>query len=563
MTDLPTLIEAMCQGTATHADRDRLEQLLRDPANRAEYLSASRLHSELLWRWNRGRIHMFGGSNGRRAGAASGLRTAADHGNQPRRQVGSSAALVALRHATETMVAWLRRQAAALMKPLPFSLLLAGSLMAMTLLVAASVPVPRVDSTIGGDRVAEASITGLHEAKWRAGTSIHGLYDTLPTGAVLALESGLAEIFFDCGAKVVLEGPAVLRVEGRSASRLDRGRLTAKLEKTGRKAAHGRHLPRLFTIHTPKASVHDLGTEFGVEVRAAGDADVHVFDGLVEMAAMSRPGVAASATREPALRLAAGESAKIDEAGRITASDVAASRRFVRSLPRAPKPVANPVAEIPWNDATAEILYRDTFLGSGPLHGTTPASRGGVGTAAWQASPASWGSLESAGDKPGLNIAGGGHALLPFRPEVGFVYNFTVTLDVTAGGGHGLAFGMRADIPSKYVLNVANMGQRHDCSQGDGVCKYNAVFPGPGNEKRILSDQLAGLQTRAVLLDTSGRRWRVEFQVGGRRLAAYDYPENPIGVEQIGLMSSQAPEIRGVIRSLTLARNKAGEGRDP
>jgi hypothetical protein len=122
---------------------------------------------------------------------------------------------------------------------------------------------------------------------------------------------------------------------------------------------------------------------------------------------------------------------------------------------------------------------------------------------------------------------------------------------------------MRADIPSKYVLNVANMGQRHDCSQGDGVCKYNAVFPGPGNEKRILSDQLAGLQTRAVLLDTSGRRWRVEFQVGGRRLAAYDYPENPNGVEQIGLMSSPAPEIRGVYRSLTLARNKSGEGLNP
>ena len=53
------------------------------------------------------------------------------------------------------------------------------------------------------------------------------------------------------------------------------------------------------------------------------------------------------------------------------------------------------------------------------------------------------------------------------------------------------------------------------------------------------------------------------FQIRGRRLAVYDYPENPIGVEQIGLMSSPAPEIRGVIRSLTLARNKSGEGSNP
>ena len=44
MTELATLIEAMCQGTATQSDRDRLETLLRDPAHRAEYLAASRLH---------------------------------------------------------------------------------------------------------------------------------------------------------------------------------------------------------------------------------------------------------------------------------------------------------------------------------------------------------------------------------------------------------------------------------------------------------------------------------------------------------------------------------------
>ena len=59
MTDLASLVEMMCQGTATRADRDRLESLLRDPANRSAYLAASRLHSELLWRWHRGRYEVL------------------------------------------------------------------------------------------------------------------------------------------------------------------------------------------------------------------------------------------------------------------------------------------------------------------------------------------------------------------------------------------------------------------------------------------------------------------------------------------------------------------------
>ena len=53
MNDLATLIEAMCQGTATAADRDRLEILLRDPANRdAETLALGGAVYKRWWEYD-------------------------------------------------------------------------------------------------------------------------------------------------------------------------------------------------------------------------------------------------------------------------------------------------------------------------------------------------------------------------------------------------------------------------------------------------------------------------------------------------------------------------------
>jgi hypothetical protein len=555
MTDLASLVEMMCQGTATRADRDRLESLLRDPANRSAYLAASRLHSELLWRWHRGRFEVLGpreAGRGPRLAAAREKSTAA--ASLPRPGRGSAAAFAGL------VLGWLSRLAISLTRPVPLSLLTAGSVIVGVLMIAAAVTLPSISpSGDAAGRLPDAWITGAHEAKWRSSGASFGLADPLRAGTTLDLESGLVEIRYGTGATLVLEGPAVLRVEGRAAASLTQGRLAAKLEKAGL-ADGGRRagvaLPRLFTVHTPKASVHDLGTEFGVEVREAGTADVHVFDGLVELTNVVVSNEAPAASRAaPAMRLAAGDSAQVDEAGRIKAAPVS-GQAFVRSLPR---PAAADLAKkvsIPWNDATAEIMYRDAFRGSGPLDGTSPASRGGVGTAAWRAIGPDWGSLDASGERPGLQVAGEGHALLPFKPEPGYVYKLTVTLDVTAGGVSGMAFGMRAEIPSRHPLNVASAGQRHDCSAGDGIWSVNALMPGPGNEWRLLADRLGGRQTRSVLLDTTGDRWQVAYHVGDRLLGMHVYPKNPTAVEHIGLHAGDA-SVRGCVASFELARNKA------
>jgi hypothetical protein len=95
-------------------------------------------------------------------------------------------------------------------------------------------------------------------------------------GKDLHLSRGLAEIEFDCGARVILQGPAGLRlVSGRSAQLL-KGTLTARVPAR----AVG------FTVLTPHNRVVDLGTEFGLSVDEEGAATVRVFTGEVKAYAL-------------------------------------------------------------------------------------------------------------------------------------------------------------------------------------------------------------------------------------------------------------------------------------
>ena len=96
----------------------------------------------------------------------------------------------------------------------------------------------------------------------------------LAVGQRLLLSAGLAEITYDTGARVVIEGPAEYEVVGKNSGYLSRGKVTARIE-SNRKKAYG------FSIDTPAMLVEDLGTEFGVEVSADRVTSLHVFEGKV------------------------------------------------------------------------------------------------------------------------------------------------------------------------------------------------------------------------------------------------------------------------------------------
>lgn len=88
----------------------------------------------------------------------------------------------------------------------------------------------------------------------------------------LKLKSGIAQIEFYQGARVSIEGPAELQLLSSGEATCISGKLSASVPPQ----AKG------FRINTPKGTIVDLGTEFGLDVSAAA-AEVHVFKGEVEL----------------------------------------------------------------------------------------------------------------------------------------------------------------------------------------------------------------------------------------------------------------------------------------
>jgi hypothetical protein len=166
-----------------------------------------------------------------------------------------------------------------------------------------------------------------------------GLTGNLQTGTVLRIDRGLAEIHFQCGARVLLEGPSVLELISGKSARLTSGKLTARVPA----AAIG------FEILSPQGKVIDLGTEFGI----ASDnrsTEVYVFEGKVE----AHP-ADADRTGDYTVNLTEHQSARI-ESGQVKIRQIAPAAeesRFVRTI--VPAPVIVPRSlELAFNRASAK-----------------------------------------------------------------------------------------------------------------------------------------------------------------------------------------------------------------
>lgn len=117
---------------------------------------------------------------------------------------------------------------------------------------------------------------------WHAASGPHATVETtagvieLTQGAALMAETrvinaGTLSLITRRGVRVVIEAPATFQFETAQRLRIMRGRVAADVPP----AARG------FTIITPSGVAVDLGTRFGVDVAASGDAEVHVFQGEV------------------------------------------------------------------------------------------------------------------------------------------------------------------------------------------------------------------------------------------------------------------------------------------
>lgn len=114
-----------------------------------------------------------------------------------------------------------------------------------------------------------AWLANAQNCRWSDGTAPRG---DLRPGSMVSLDSGLAEIHFRSGVRVIAQGPASLELLSANSARLVRGRLTAHVPD----AARG------FQVMAPQGRVVDLGTEFGIAIAPDGSTEVQVFSGKVE-----------------------------------------------------------------------------------------------------------------------------------------------------------------------------------------------------------------------------------------------------------------------------------------
>lgn len=233
------LASALIDGTSTTADQAALESLLLDsPEARERFRTLLQAESILAWKFAVPGRHL-----------SAGL----DHGGRAAVEVSERVA---------------RRPALHLGRPL----LAALAAIAAVVAVLAIRPLLRSDQPATASLPIAARLVDATNARW-ADDRIVVLGAAVPQGP-LRLLGGAAQIAFESGALVTLNGPAEIEVLGSRRLFLRSGRIVPFVPPS----ATG------FTVVSPTGEVIDLGTEFSVNVDASGRTEVYVLQGEVDVA---------------------------------------------------------------------------------------------------------------------------------------------------------------------------------------------------------------------------------------------------------------------------------------
>jgi hypothetical protein len=121
---------------------------------------------------------------------------------------------------------------------------------------------------------AVATVTRLESANWLDAAEDGCLLARCCVGERWRLETGQAELTFDCGVMVTVFAPADFDITSATSIRCRLGRVTALVNERGKG----------FTVETPQGKVIDLGTQFGLDISENGETQVVVFKGRVDLA---------------------------------------------------------------------------------------------------------------------------------------------------------------------------------------------------------------------------------------------------------------------------------------
>ncbi len=236
-------VGAVCHGCATEAEMRALNELLRSsPSARDEYLFRVELHSRLA-----SNPDLF-----------SQLQDTSASCSLPAMNAGDRSHIVPL----DPVEA---RRRPSLMRVL--------ALAACLMLIAGGIGTVwfKWSAARSGATSAVAMLARTVDAHWRPNTYPLRVGSALEPGS-LQLESGLAQVVFYSGARLVIEGPVELRLVSPNEAVCVSGRVLAEVPMPARG----------FRLKTGQLSVVDLGTSFGIDANRSRP-EVHVFKGKVEL----------------------------------------------------------------------------------------------------------------------------------------------------------------------------------------------------------------------------------------------------------------------------------------
>lgn len=163
-------------------------------------------------------------------------------------------------------------------------------------------------------RPAIAKLTRTVNAQWQDASGQITPGCDLYAGPVKLLR-GLAEVRFDNGAKLIMEGPAEVELESLEQIYLGSGSIVVNVS-----ASEVDH----FAVRSDNCSIVDYGTEFGASVSADGQVRVDVFEGSVSLRDSFNP-----LSFNKSLLLEKGERGEVNRGGQLTKTTFYTSR-FVR-----------------------------------------------------------------------------------------------------------------------------------------------------------------------------------------------------------------------------------------
>ena len=433
--ELQRLLSVLCDGELTDAQHARLEELLdADAECRRLYLETMDMHARLL-----SHPHLDAKSAEAIARQAEQPmdRSPIFHSPSRRRRVSSLIRYLAVAGAT-----------------------LAASLLVQVFLQhpqgpeGGLDPAPAREGVLAQSSTYAATLTETMDCVWENEKESRQAGSRLLPGE-LRLRQGVARIRFDGGADLVIEGPVALRLDSGTSATVLRGKVVFRADE----------LAESFDLHTPSATLADLGTEYAVAVGSDGD-EIHVFDGEVLRTPRSAPKKA-----EPE-HLKAGEAPRYglgpNAPGKPPALDPAS---FVRHVvdPRHPLP-----------DPAAGLLAYEGFDYKDPEQFLKGKANGGFGwTSRW--APA----LTRPSDPEDRNrfVLNPGESLVrpnAVAPSVGGCFDFTGF----AKYHRRLATPIRLDADAVYYLSFLFRRQGPSPDPVNAVAVLLRTSAGFKNEKR-------------------------------------------------------------------------------